>query len=427
MQPVNSWQDAFGNQLARTTQNNADLASHYRYNPERYRFYRNGSRELLQYKDLNNYDYFDDQRSGDEDAFVLQPDGGDTLLFKTAERFRYTVNFVSEVSLALGINQALSGDDRVTLGLDTSPDGNLADGYYLEHRGDHSPDEVDVYAKRRGSVIDEKHTVDVIRALTTFQRWLLNYNWYNVGEAVWTETYTGDRTNQVNREVATTSAEPSDANTGLGGRGPIAANGHIAVKVAADPSTSDLEVHAGSMSFTTLGDVDSVVRAKGAEAGPYSPGQTGDWAALFALRAVPNDHNVSVELRNIDLTAGAATAVAIACDPSNVRDDTGSQLTDADFAAPESHSGANSAVEVSTAVDQFPAADGTVTDLATDPGGYQIGYDQTRESGVGASAGTRSGEIRAKHGILDGDICVVVAKPHDVTDIYAHYVVGQDW
>jgi len=427
MNPVNGWQDAFGNQLARTTQNNADLASHYRYNPERYRLYRNGSRELLQYEDLATYDYFDDQRSGDEDAFVLQPDGGDTLLFKTAERFRYTVNFVSELSIALGINQTLSGDDRVTLGLDTSPDGDLADGYFLEHRGDHDSDEVDVYERRQGSVIDEKQTVDVIRALTTFQRWVLDYNWYNVGEATWTETWTGDRSNQINREIATTSSEPSDANTGLGGRGPIAANGHVVVEVAADASTSDLEVHAGSMSFTTLGDVDSVVRAKGSEAGPFSPGQTGEWEALLALRRRPADHNVSVELRNIDLTAGAATVVAIACDPSNVRDDTGAALTDADFAAPESHSGANSAVEVSTDVEQFPAADGSVTNVAGDPGGYQIAYDQTRESGVGSSAGIRSGEIRAKHGILDGDICVVAAKPQDISDIYAHWVVGQDW
>jgi len=427
MQPVNDWQDAFGNQLARSTQNNADLASHYRFNPERYRFYRNGSRELLQYEDLANYDYFDDQRSGDEDAFVLQPDGGDTLLFKTAERFRYTVNFVSELSIALGINQALSGDDRVTVGLDTSPDGDLADGYFLEHRGDHASDEVDVYEKRQGAVINEKHTVDVIRALTTFQRWVLDYNWYNVGEAKWTETWTGDRSNQINREIATTSSEPSDANTGLGGRGPIAANGHVVVEVAADANTSDLEVHAGSMSFTTLGDVDSVVRAKGAEAGPFSPLQTGDWEALFALRARPGDENVSVELRNIDLTAGAATAVAIACDPENVRDDTGAVLTDADFAAPASHSAANSAVEVSTDVEQFPDATGSVTDIATNPGGYQVGYDQTREAGPGTSAGTRSGTIRAKHGILDGDVCVVVAMPTELTDIYTHYVVGQDW
>jgi hypothetical protein len=170
-----------------------------------------------------------------------------------------------------------------------------------------------------------------------------------------------------------------------------------------------------------------VVRTKGSEAGPFTPAQTGDWEALFALRVTSEDDNVSVELRNIDLTAGAATVVALACDPSNVLDDTGSQLTDADFATPESHSASNSAVEVSTAVDQFPAVDGTVGATASNPGGYQIAYDQTRESGVGSSAGTRSGDIRAKHGILDGDICVVVAKPQDISDIYAHWVVGQDW
>jgi hypothetical protein len=426
MNPITDWQDAFGNQLARTTQNNADLASHYRYNPERYRLYRNGTRELLQYEDIASYAYFDDERSGDEDAFVLQPDAGDTLLFKTAERFRYTVNFVSEVSIAMAVNQELSGSDRVTIGLDTTPDGDLADGYFLEHRGDHDVNEVDVYEKRQGSVIGDKQTTDIIRALTTFQRVVLDYNWYNVGEENWGETWTNDRNGQINREIATTSAEPSDANAGLGGRGPIAGNGYVVIEVEADASTSDLEVHAGSLSFTTLGDVDSVVRTKGSEAGPFSPSQTGDWEALFAVRVAPGDENVSVELRNIDLTAGAATVVALAFDPRKVRDGTGSQLTDADFETPESQSAANSVVEVSTAVDQFPAADGTITDIATNPGGYQIGYDQTRES-VGSSGGTRSGQIRAKHGILDGDICVFVAKPSDLSDIYAHWVARQAW
>jgi hypothetical protein len=424
MNPITDWQDAFGNQLARTTQNNADLAAHYRYSPERYRLYRNGSRELLQYKDIDSYAYFDDQRSGDEDAFVLQPDGGDTLLFKTAERFRYTVNFVSEVSMALGINQELSGDDRVTLGLDTSPEGDLADGYFLEHRGDHAPDEVDVYEKRQGSVIGDKLTTDVSRALTTFQRGVLDYNWYNVGAEQWGETWTNDRDGQINQDIATTSAEPTDANTGLGGRGPISGNGHVVIEVEADASTSDLEVHAGSLSFITLGDVDSVVRTKASESGPFTPAQTGEWEALFAVRIAPADHNVSVELRNIDLTAGAATVVALACDPANVRDDTGSQLTDADFVTPEAQSAANSAVEVSTDVDQFPAADGSVTNVATNPGGYQINYSQTRES---ARSGTRSGDVQAKHRILDGDTCVFVVSPTDLSDIYAHWVVDQYW
>jgi hypothetical protein len=427
MSSPNDWEDAFGNQLSRTTQNNADLAAHYRYSPERYRLYRNGARELLQYENIGAYAHFDDQRIGDEDVFVLQPDAGDVLLFKTAERFRYTVNFVSEVSGSLAINQELSGDDRVTVGLDTSPGGDLSDGYFLEHTGDHGPEEVDVYGKRQGSVVGEKQTIDVIRALTTFQRLVLDYNWYNVGESSWGETWTNGRNGQINRDIATTSAEPTDAGTGLGGRGPISGNGHVVIEVEADASTSDLEVHAGSLSFITLGDVDSVVRTKGSEAGPFSPSQTGGWEALFAVRVAPDDENVSVELQNIDLTAGAASVVALAFDPQKVRDDTGSQLTDADFETPDSQSAANSAVEVSTSVDQFPDANGTVTDVATNPGGYQIGYGQTRGSGVGSSADTRSGDIRAKHGILDGDICVFVANPSDLSDIYAHWVARQAW
>jgi hypothetical protein len=426
MNPITDWQDAFDNQLARTTQNNADLAAHYNYSPERYRFYRNGTRVLLQYEDISAYEYFSDRRSGDEDVFVLQPDGGDTLLLKTAERFRYTVNFVSELSMAMAVNQELSGSDRVTIGLDTSPGGNLADGYFLEHRGDHDRGDVDVYERRQGSVIGDKQTVNINRAPTVFQRWALDYNWYNVGAEHWTETWTNDRNGQRNREIATTSAEPTDANTGLGGRGPISGNGHVVVEVEADANTSDLEAHTGSMSFTTLGDVDNVVRGKGAEAGAFAPTQTGSWEALFALRAAPEDENVSVQLRDISPTAGSATTVAMACDPVNVLDGAGSQLTDADFAPPESQSPSNSAVEISTEVDQFPAVNGTVGATTDNPGGYQIGFGSTRDRGRGTSA-SRSGTTRSKHGILDGDICVVIAKPNDLTDIYAYYAADQDW
>jgi hypothetical protein len=67
MEGIDDWEDAFGNQLTRNTRVNADLAAHYNYSPERYRFYRNGTRVLLQYEDIEAYPYFDDERIGEQD------------------------------------------------------------------------------------------------------------------------------------------------------------------------------------------------------------------------------------------------------------------------------------------------------------------------------------------------------------------------
>jgi len=96
--------DAFDNDLARITRNNADLGSHYRATPERWRLFRNDERVLYQYEEPGALDFFADRRTNDRDVYVLSPDAGDTVTLRTAERFRYTVNFVSQVSKALAVS-----------------------------------------------------------------------------------------------------------------------------------------------------------------------------------------------------------------------------------------------------------------------------------------------------------------------------------
>jgi len=62
------WTDAFGNQIALGTTNEADLGGHYSYSPERYRVEINGDRQQIQYN--GNPSQFDDA----DDGFVLAPE-----------------------------------------------------------------------------------------------------------------------------------------------------------------------------------------------------------------------------------------------------------------------------------------------------------------------------------------------------------------
>lgn len=430
---LKSWQDAFGNQLVRTTRNNADLASHYAYTPERYRFYRNGTRQVIHY-DVSSVTDFFDKRANDEDVFILAPNGGDTLLFKTAERFRYTVNYVSEVSQSIALNQELTNtNDRITWGLDTSVDGDLSDGYFLEHLSSHDEGEIDAFIKRGGNVVGQRRNVTLEVAMSEFQRWQLDYNWYNVGQHSLTETYTTQRDGQFNNEKLIGSTESGDANAGTGGRGPISGNGHMVVEIEADASTTGLEAIVGSCSFTTLGGVGASVKAKGAETAPYTPSQTGSWEPVFAMRVDPNRPNVTTEIRGMDLTAGEGKLMAIACDPSNVLKADGSggttTLADSDFSRPEEHSDQNSVLQVTdiSTVTQFPDNTGATQTTTANPGGYQLAFDTSRTSGEGNTQRQASANLQEKHGILDGDYAVAIVKPETTgTDMHVAYTVEMD-
>lgn len=426
--PVSEWMDSFGNHLTRGVFNNADLASIYAFSPERYRFFRNGSKVLLRYEDIDNYAYFDDKRPGEEDVFILSPDAGDTLKLRTAERFRYTVNFVSEFTQALGISQDLENpNDRVTVFFDTSPLGDLSDGYFIEYTGDHDPLTVDLYEKRNDSVIDQKYTVDIDVALTVFNRLAGDYNWYNVGEWNTEQTHTDDR-GQRNRRIGTLSTEDGDTNAGPTGRGPISGNGRIGAEVEADASTTDLELYLGSSSFTTLGAAGSSVKGKGAEAEDLSVSTTGSWVPLFVMRADPDRPFVNLQLDEVEITVGSGKLMAISADSSNVLNGSANELSDSDFSPPEEHSGTNSVVEVTdgTVVDQFPDNSGSTTTSAANPGGYQLGFDTTRTSGPGDKSQRTSG-IQEKHGVYGDEYAVFIAKPSTTDNFNVAYTTSQDW
>jgi hypothetical protein len=384
--------------------------------------YVDGDRKLLQY---NSVSQFEDSRTDEEDVFVLAPGAGETVRFHTAERFRYTVNFVAEVTQALAVNQSLSGNDTVVGGLDTSPNRDTSDGYFFEQTASHADDEVDLYAKRNGSVLGDKQTVSLGAPLTTFQRFENAYNWYNVGESNWLETFTQEF-GQLNTPLASLNVRDDTQNAGPGGRGPISGNGCIFVEVTADASTSGLECYAGSVGYTTLGSSRGVYRVKGGEKVGLSISSTDTWVPLFALRKDPDRPLVNVQIGKVEMTEGEGKVMGIACDPSNVKKSGGSGLVDSDFSAPEEHSAANTAVEVTdgSTVTQFPDSTGSTTTSADNPGGYQVGWN-TNRSYEGET--TRSSEVQEKYGVYDGDYVVFIAKPSNTTDISLSYITEQDW
>lgn len=422
--------DAFGNEISRTTRNNADLASHYQYTPERHRLYKNGTRELIHY-DVDGSSDLEDNRAGAEDVFVLTPSAGDTLQFRSAERFRYTVNYVSQVTQAFAVNQSLSNtDDRVTIGLDTSPNIDLSDGYFLEHLPSHSDTEVDLFIKRNGNVVGDRTTVTLQAAVTAWQRFVNEYSWYNVAGSEWSNTISGtfDGENEVrNFKLAEFGVADGDTNAGPGGRGPISGNGHIIYEVEADSSTTGLELFVGSMSFTTLGATPASVKAKGAETDAIDVTQTDDYEPLFALRRDPNRPNVNVDLRQIEITQGAGQALAISCNSSEVLDSNGNELADSGFSRPAEHSIQNSVVEVTNGsyVNQFPNSTGSTVTTASDPGGYQLAFDSTRQAQGGQVE--RTANLVEKHGIHNQDIAVFLALPDDAaTDYRIFYTTELD-
>lgn len=423
--PTEEWQDAFGKQIADGTRNDGDLAAHFRYNPERQRVFRNGTRQLLQYQDISNYSYFDDWRSGEEDVFILSPGAGDTMTFKSAEQFRYTVGFVAQVTQALAISQDLiNTNDRLIVGFDTTLGENsfLEDGYFLEYLPGHDSHEANIFIKRNDNVVGSKKSVNLTVPLTTFNRPYLDYNWYNVGEDNWGQTSTDSASGQNNEDLGFTSVQAGDSNAGPGGRGPISGNGHIITRIETDSSTTGLEVYVGSQGYVTKGNVESVFSEKWAQEAGLTPSQSGSWEPLFVIRRSPEHPNASVQLPLVEATSGPdAKIIAIACDPSKVLDGTGSTIPDSDFSTPEEHSKQVSVFETATTVDQFPGQDGTTGATQSNPGGYQLSGSSTyRKSEKGSS-------LRTKKGLLRGDWAVVIAKPEGTgSDFKIDWIGEQD-
>ena len=119
---LESSQDAFGQLVTKGTRNTLDLPAFYDFSEERYRFIENGTR--IQDPNADSTRFTDQPQQ-----FLLEPEAGDTLVFKTAEKPRYIVGSDAAVSWSFKfVNGLVYGTDTLTL--------FLGDAFEIEYSGD---------------------------------------------------------------------------------------------------------------------------------------------------------------------------------------------------------------------------------------------------------------------------------------------------
>ena len=423
--------DAFGNQISLGTTNEADLASHYAYSQERYRVFVDGVRQQIQ------YDGFPTQFTDNPDSFSLEPQAdGEVVTLKTAERYRYVVQYVIQWSLAFQINQDLQAGDVWAVGygnpdLENSTDdtpGPNADGWFVYQNSSNASDEVVLAEYRDGAEVDTA-TTTLTKLPQTWGRLAGNTNWYNVGETKLTETYVGIenlKKAQQNDTVATVGVED--------GKGPILGNQPVTASVKTGASgAGSLELEVGSIGVRTFGNVTGILRTKTFDFEQAYEGTAGEFEPLLAIRVDPDRREVNTQFSVLEPLEFSQTddlvLIANIFDKDNVLDTNGDPLVDGDYSTPPELSTLNSVIETSDAVAQVVDSTGTPQTSMTDPGGYQVAYGSLTSSGAGGQGNARvSSRARTqKRAVPNGDVAVIMARSDSTGTINGDVQFEQDW
>ena len=410
--------DAFGTRLAQNTRNVADLAAHYPYNPERWRIDVDGVRQNIQYGSIPQY-------NKQPDYHELIPGQGETVRLKTAERFRYVVGFVIEPSYAYALSRTLETGDKLVFGYgedDLHNDMASADGWFWEYTPDLDDNQVDLTEYRNGTEVD-RNTVPIEKAVNIWTRRADRINWYNVGNRQAIETYTEDG-EQLNPFIGNTSVD--------NGRGPESGNHRIVIAIQRGASSSAITLEAGSVGVKVLGDTDAIKRSKIGESS-YTFSTTGEWVPIFAVRVKDSYKLVNTSLVDLNIVewggSGDVEILVKNCDPSLVLDSGGNALEDSDYSTDELMTEVNTAVEVTTNVDQAPDSSGTSqASIATGPlGGYTVGYASFNQQGGGQNTVRTQNALQVKRIIPDGDVAVFWGRAENSSEVKFQYVTEQDW
>lgn len=402
------WSDAFDSQITKGTTNEADIAAHYRYSPERLRVSVDGTRQFIQYGDISQYNDI-------VDGHQLIPGQGETVTFTTAEQYRYVVGYVIEPSMAYEFSRSLETGDKAVIGYgdaDLTNDMANADGWFFIYTPEIGDTEVIVAEYRNGTEVDSE-TVSCEKALTIWKRMAIRLNWYNVGEAKYIETYT-ENGNQINAEQGKTSVDND--------KGPELGNQPVTFSVTRGASSSALTLTAGSIGVQTFGDVTSILRAKTART-EVDLGTANSWEPIAALRVDPDRNIVSTQLDVLQPVSYSADSdillMAIAVDPSK---------TDASgFTTPQEHNATNSVVEETTTVSTLPDNTGSVVSNATNTGGYQVGYGSLTTTGQGSKSETSAIGRTTKRTIPRDNVVIIAGYSGSTGTVTFEYRTEQDW
>jgi hypothetical protein len=404
-----NWTDDFGNQIADRT-NVLDIASHYPLSPERWTLEVDGTRQILDYGSVSQYNHTGSFHE-------LQPAAGETVTFRTAERPRYVVQYELAATWAFSVNQELKNNDQIIVGL---YDGS--DGWYLEHNGSQDPDVADFVMERGGSEVYRKQDIDIYKPVDEFARLKLQTGWYDITRQTWERSYSKDG-QQINEVIGEFSEDIE--------RGPTTGNQPLYYEVTADASTSSLVLEAGSCAQVNLGRTTPLRRFK-SEVRTNSITVTGSWEPLQAYRIDPDRDIVNVQIDNLQIAEYGASAdvelIGLAFDKSNVKDGGGNALEDSDFSTPVDFSPQNNVFETTSNVDQVVDSTGTLQTSMSNPGGWQLARGELFEAGTGnESQGATTTNPAVKRPFYPRDYMVIMGKSSTAGDVNYRLDVEQDW
>lgn len=387
------------------------------FTPERLRYYKDGTRRFLQYGTDANY-------SESPAGHLLEPDAGQTLTLKLAERATYPVGFDLWPSASYRLTQAPQSGDRVGWGFgeidlanfDPSTNtwsGTTADGYFAIHTADTGLSSVLLAGVRDGTIFDSR-VVDRQKAADILTILEARLNWYDVGPAVFRETFTDIGANPLYPQ----QNEPIGAVASDDGKAAAIGSHRAQFAIHQASGNSGLGLEAGSMAVKSSGAPNYQFKTKGHSMDlDVTNGTEGTYQVCGALRSDPGRPTIKLRIPSIEIisTPDSSTTrtrvLLIAVDPSE---------TDASFpsdATPEEHNAANSVVEqMEDNTLTGPVEDDAGTDVSgsttantmTNPGGYQVGRDSVTPEGSGSKTKVVSETQVGNRSVYDTDVCLIL-------------------
>jgi len=400
--------DAFGQLVTKGTQNTLDLPAFYDFSEEWYRFIENGSR--IKDPDANSTRFTDQDQQ-----FLIEPQAGDTLQFKTAEAPRYIVGNDVDVSWSFQfLDELVDGSDEFRLFVEGA--------FEIEYDG---AGNVTFRSLEDGSE-KASTTVTPPNGLDSPSRPQLEFNWYAVGRAEVTIDYT-DGNKQLTTDPATLTVDDdwlSDAPTGRMG-------------FELDVSNSGIRMEAGSMAYIPLTDTPPTGRPKPHVFSSVELNQVpaSGYGVVGAFRIDPERDNVFTTVTAVDVTAeeGVDVELFLKAVPEGE--------TDADFidvqdnggtdgpAYPRSNSPQNSVIQWTPNASTFPTRTYAI-DGSTIPNGRSVGASTEAAAGVGAGIQKTGRGFRRKRAVYKDDVVLMIGHTPDAstaTDVDVFIETDQDW
>jgi hypothetical protein len=406
--PVTEYSDAFGEQVAKGTRNAIDLPAFYDFSEERYRFIENGSR--IQDPDGNST-RFSDQ----DEQFLIEPESGDTLEFKTAEAPRYVVGNDADVSWSFQFLTALQdASDTFELFVEGA--------FEIEYDGAGNV----TFRSLENGTEKESTTVTPPNGLNSPSRPELEFNWYAVGRAEVTIDYT-EQNQQRKTEPATIAVEDDWLSDDPTGR----------IGFRLDVANSGIQLEAGSMAYIIKSGTPPTSRPKPHILSSGELGQIGanGYTTIGALRIDPERSNVFTTISDFAISPEQTIDTEVfllavdAADTDADFDDPDDDGTDEGPAYPRNNSPQNSVIQWTPNVSTFPTRTYAV-DGSTIPSGRAIGAAIETATGEGAGTSTTGQTFVQKRPVYPDDVVLIIGRtPDDATATNVDIVIGsdQDW